>query len=100
MFDREKLKAFMEEKFSLKIAVDKIGEESVLLYLEELDENLITNDVLKLLPNPVVFHTYIYDEDSEWIIGIALEKETNSPLFIICLRNGEKVYSEILNERH
>ncbi|NEY18575.1 hypothetical protein G4D61_01145 [Bacillus ginsengihumi] len=98
MFDIEQLKDFMEEKFGVAVELNAVGEETVLLYHEELDEELISEDVLQILSNPVLFHTYIYNEESEWIIGIALEAETNNSLFLVCLKNGVRVYKELLNE--
>lgn len=96
MFGIEQLINFMEEKFDLAVELNEVGEEMVLLYHEELDDKLISEDVIKLLPNPVSFHIYIYNEEPEWIIGIALEAETNNPLFLVCLKDGEKIYEEIL----
>ncbi|SHN33707.1 hypothetical protein [Gracilibacillus kekensis] len=96
MFDKKQLKDFMKERFSLTVDTRMIGEETVLLYHEELDESLISKDMLQQLPNPVLFQTYIYNKQSEWIIGVALESETNNPLFLICLKDGERVYSRNL----
>lgn len=96
MFGIEQLKDFMGEKFGVAIEINAVGEETVLLYHEELDENLISKDVLQILPNPVSFHTYIYNGESEWIIGIALEAKTNNPLFLVCLKDEEKVYENVL----
>ncbi|PGT88748.1 hypothetical protein [Bacillus sp. AFS040349] len=96
MFGIEQLKDFMEEKFGVAVESNAVGEETVLLYHEELDEKLISEYVLQILPNPVLFHTFIYEEESEWIIGIALEAKTNNPLFLVCLKDEEKVYENVL----
>ncbi|KAA0808413.1 hypothetical protein EI976_12555 [Bacillus licheniformis] len=96
MFGFEQLKDFMEEKFDVIVELNAVGEDTVLLYHEELDEKLISEDTLQILPNPVSFHTFIYNEESEWIIGIALEAETNNPLFLVCLKDGKKVHEELL----
>ncbi|WP_440614953.1 hypothetical protein [Bacillus subtilis] len=98
MFGIKQLKDFMEEKFDITIEINAVGEETVLLYHEELDENLISNNVLQILPNPVSFHTFIYEDESEWIIGIALEAETNNALFFVCLKDGVRVYEKLLNQ--
>ncbi|MCJ7843655.1 hypothetical protein MUB24_22870 [Lederbergia sp. NSJ-179] len=98
MFDYEQLKDFMKEKFSVAVEINALGEETVLLNHEELDKELISDDVLQILPNPVSFHTYIYNEESEWIIGIALEAKSNNPLFLVCLKDGLRIYEEILNK--
>ncbi|MBS4207124.1 hypothetical protein [Bacillus sp. FJAT-50079] len=96
MFGLEQLIDFMEEKFGVAVELNEIGEETVLLYHEELDEELISEDMLQILPNPVSFCSYIYNEESEWVIGIALEAKTNNPLFLVCLKDGVRVYEELL----
>ncbi|MBG9937516.1 hypothetical protein [Bacillus tropicus] len=95
MFGFEQLIDFMEAKFGIIVELNEVGEETVLLYHEELDEKLISEDVLEILPNPVSFQTYIYNDESEWIIGVALGAESNNPLFLFCLQDGVKVYQEI-----
>jgi len=96
MFDIKQLKDFIKEKFGVAVELNAIGEETVLLYHEELDENIISKDMLQILPNPVSFHTFIYNAESEWVIGIALEAKANNPLFLVCLKDGEKVYQQKL----
>lgn len=95
MFGFEQLIDFMEKKFGIIVELNEVGEETVLLYHEELDEKLISEDVLEILPNPVSFQTYIYNDESEWIIGVALGAESNNPLFLFCLQDGVRVYQEI-----
>lgn len=99
MFYIKRVIDFMERKFDVAVELNAIGEEIVLLYHEELDKKIISEDVLKILPNPILFHTYIYNEESEWIIGIALEAKTNNPLFLVCLKDGVRVYEQYLSER-
>ena len=96
MFGIEQLKDFMEEVFGVAVDLNAVGEETVLLYHEELDEKLVSEDVLQILPNPVSFHTHLYNEKSEWIIGVAMEAETNNPLFLVCLKDGVRVYEKLL----
>ncbi|WP_223251741.1 hypothetical protein [Bacillus sp. LLTC93] len=54
----------MEEKFGVRVDLKAIEEEVVLLYHEELDEELISEEVLKMLPNPVSF-THMYSMESQ-----------------------------------
>ncbi|WP_226668703.1 hypothetical protein [Metabacillus litoralis] len=96
MFNIEELKDFMEEKYGVAVKSDAVGEETVLLYHDEMDEEFISIDIKRILPNPVLFQTYIYNEDSEWIIGIALEVSSNSPLFLVCIKDSEKIFEEVL----
>ena len=59
MFSIEQLINFIEKNFGVAVELNAIGRETVILYHEELDEELISGDVLQILPNPVSFHTYI-----------------------------------------
>lgn len=97
MFDLDQLIAFIEKTFDEAIELNEVGGEIVSLYHEEIDERIISKNKLQILPNPILFQTYIYNEKSEWIIGIALHATTNNPLFLVCLKNGEKVYEKLLN---
>ncbi|MEI2446058.1 hypothetical protein [Priestia megaterium] len=96
MFGMEQLMEFMKEEFGLVLKRNEVGEETLILYHEEIEKELISEELLKIVPNPVSFHTYIYNEKSEWIIGIALEAASNNSLFLVCLKDGEKIYEEVL----
>lgn len=93
--DIKYLQDFMRKKFELSIEADLIGEETILLYYEELDERIFSDGVLKKLPNPVLFQTYIYEERSEWVISVAYKKAADNPLYLVCLKDGDKVYEEV-----
>ncbi|MCM3068290.1 hypothetical protein M3568_18375 [Priestia flexa] len=94
MFDKEQFGNFLEEKLDVAVELDEVGQETVLLYHEEIDENLILEDELKLLPNPVLFQLYSYQAEHEWIVGVAMEEATYNPLFLVCLKDGERVYNQ------
>lgn len=96
MFGKKQLIDFMKEQFGVTIDTAWLAEESVQLYLEELDEEIVPPTVHDYLPNPVVFQTYSYFDESEWIIGIALEAGTNNPLFLVCLKDGRRIYQQLL----
>ena len=99
MYTKKDVIKLMMEKFALSVEADKLGEEAVLLYLEELDKQIISAEVLEKLPDPIVFQTYVYNEKSEWIIGIAYKEGTDNPLFLVCVKDGVKVYEKILSKR-
>lgn len=98
MFDIEKFKSFMRDKLDVAVELDEIGQEAVLLDHDELDESLILETELKLLPNPVLFQLYSYQAKHEWIVGVAMEEATYNPLFLVCLKDGERVYNQFFKE--
>lgn len=88
---------FMLLQFGIDVDKEQVGEETVLLYKEELDENLISKELLSIIPEMVFVHTCVYDtEEHEWLVCVASDADTNQPLFLLCLKNGEKVHEEIL----
>jgi hypothetical protein len=96
MFSTQKLIDFMKEQFGITIDTARLAEESIQFYLKELDDEIVPPTVHDYLPDPVVFQTYSYFDESEWIIGIALEAETNIPLFLVCLKDGRSIYQQLL----
>jgi hypothetical protein len=98
MYSKEEVKMFMQAQFGLVIDMDRLAEEAVQLYLDELDYELISPELVKNLSDPVILQTYSYTDEAEWIIGIALEAETNNPLFLVCLKDGARVYEKLLSE--
>lgn len=89
----------MKEQFGITVDIKNLGEEALLLYLNELDKEIVSPEINKLLPNPVVFQTYNYEEKSEWIIGIAFKEGTDYPLYLVCLKDGKKVYEKTLPKK-
>ncbi|MGP4107933.1 DUF960 family protein [Virgibacillus sp. L01] len=95
---RDDVIKLLKEKFEVTVDGEKLGEEALLLYLDEIDKDIVSTEVNKLLPNPVVFQTYVYKEESEWIIGIAFKEGTDYPLYLVCLKDGKKVYEKIYSQ--
>lgn len=96
-YNNEHFMIFMDLKFDIKVQEEQVEEESVLLYKEELDTELISNALLSITPDMVLLHSCVYDsEESEWIVCVASDADTSYPLFLICLKDGEKVYEEDL----
>lgn len=94
-YSTEHFAIFMSMQFGIDVEEDQVGEESVLLYKEELDKELISNDLLSITPDMVLLHSCVYDtEETEWIVCVASDADTSYPLFLICLKDGEKVYEE------
>jgi hypothetical protein len=87
----------MSNQFGIDVDEEQVGEDSVLLYKEELDENLVSEELLKITPEMIIVHSYIYnDEEHEWLVCVASNADTNQPLFLVCLNNGEKIHEEVL----
>jgi len=96
-YNAEHFAIFMSLQFGIDVDEEQVGEESVLLYKDELDEKLVTEELLSISPEMVLVHSCVYNnEEHEWLVCVASNADTNQPLFLICLKNGEKIYEEIL----
>lgn len=90
-FEINDLVIYMKERFDVEVNPQQVGMEAVQLYHVEIDELLIPKDTLEQLPNPSMYYTYIYENDKEWMIAVAVEAITNRPLFLVCTQDGEVV---------
>lgn len=96
-FNSEHFAIFMESENEIEVDEEQVGEESVLLYKEELDKRLVSEELLEVTTEMVLLHTCIYNTiENEWIVCVASDADTNYPLFLICLKDGWKIYEEIL----
>ncbi|MFV0974143.1 hypothetical protein JK627_09275 [Bacillus paranthracis] len=96
-YNAEHFAIFMSLQFGIDVDEEQVGEESVLLYKDELDEKLVTGGLLTITPEMVMVHSCVYNnEEHEWLVCVASNADTNQPLFLVCLKNGEKIYEEIL----
>ncbi|HFU7072912.1 TPA: hypothetical protein ACGN07_005666 [Bacillus cereus] len=91
--------SLMRYKFSIDIDEEQVGEETMLLYKEDMDENLVSEILLAVTPDLVLVHTYVYDTlENEWMVCMVSDADTNNPLFLICLKDGEKVYEKLFKK--
>lgn len=98
-FNIEHFALFMASEYGIEVDEEQVGEESVLLYKEELDKNLVSEALLEVATELVLLHTCVYDTiENEWMVCVASDADTNYPLFLICLKDGVNVYQEILSE--
>ncbi|EMI14519.1 hypothetical protein C883_3272 [Bacillus stratosphericus LAMA 585] len=96
-YNAEHFAIFMSLHFGIDVEEEQVGEESILLYKEELDENLVTEELLSISPEMVLVHSCVYNkEEHEWLVCVASDANTHQPLFLVCLKNGEKIYEEVL----
>ncbi|UYY93991.1 hypothetical protein OIU11_26995 [Bacillus cereus] len=96
-YNAEHFAIFMSLQFCIDVDEEQVGEESVLLYKEELDDNLVSEELLNITPELVMVHSCVYNnEEDEWLVCVASNADTNQPLFLVCLKNGEKTHEEVL----
>ena len=96
-YNAEYFSNLMELRFNIEVEEEQVKEESVLLYKEGLDKKLVSNSLLSIAPDMVLLYSCTYDTDEkEWIVCVAFDADTSYPLFLICLKDGKKVYEEDL----
>lgn len=96
-YSAENFAIFMSLQYSVDVDEEQVAVESVLLYKEELDENLVSEELLRIVPEMVMVHSCVYNnEEHEWLVCVASNADTNQPLFLVCLNNGKKIHEEVL----
>lgn len=87
-FELIDLVIYMKERFDVEVNPQQVGIEAVQLHHDEIDKHLIPKDTLEQLPDPSLYYTYIYENEKEWMIAVAVEAITYRPLFLVCTQNG------------
>lgn len=87
----------MEKTFNVSVPEEEVGYECYDFYHDDLDDLLIPKEHLDKLPNPLLFETLIYVDESrnEWLAGIVLDEDTKEMLYEVWIKNGEAIAYEI-----
>jgi hypothetical protein len=91
MMSVEDLKILMLEKFNIDFKLEDVSEEAVLLHHEDLDNEIVDKEYLEVLPNPVLFQTFMIEIEEEWIVGFAYPSGKYEPVYFVALQDGKKV---------
>lgn len=86
------VKEYLRKNFQIAVDIDEYGWEGVLLYHEEIEEDIIPCNYLKRLIDPVLFHMTTYDDDqgNEWLFSVATHPDDVFHLFYItCYKNND-----------
>ncbi|WP_236251181.1 hypothetical protein [Bacillus sp. NSP9.1] len=85
-YNAEYFVIFMSLQFGIDVEEEQLGEESVLLYKEELDENLVSEEMFSISPEMVLVHSCVYNkEEHEWLVCVASDADTNQPTTLFSL---------------
>ncbi|MEG8979321.1 hypothetical protein U8Y98_21695 [Priestia megaterium] len=88
---------FMSSKFQIDINEKQVAQESILLYKEELEEGIISERLLDIIPEVVLVHTCIYNTlKNEWMFFVVSDYDKKNSFFLVCMKDGETLYEEIL----
>ncbi|MFT3655223.1 hypothetical protein DALLNEIH_01647 [Bacillus sp. B01(2024)] len=71
-YNAEHFAIFISLQFGIDVDEEQVGEESVLLYEEELDENLVSEELLSISPEMVLVQSCVYNKgEHEWLVCVA-----------------------------
>ncbi|WP_112182541.1 hypothetical protein [Paraliobacillus zengyii] len=85
---------YMKKTHNIKVNIDKVIFEGLSMYKTEIDENVFPVNVLKGLPDPLLFLTTVYmdQNEQEWIFSIVTEIDiADRWLHAICIKDGELI---------
>lgn len=98
-FGKENFSLFLFTKYNINVCENQIKEESQLFYKDELNKETIPVDLMKVATELVLFETYTcLINEIEWMVCVASDADTSYPLFLYCLKDGVKIYEEVLND--
>lgn len=83
----------LEKMTKEKIDLKDVGYETVELYRDELDTNLISEDVIKNLPDEVLVSSanFIDEKGDEYLLIDIVLYENSEPLSTMWMKNGEVI---------
>lgn len=85
----KRLAEVMLEKYGISVPLSEVGMESVTLFKEEFDENLVPAGVVDHLEGPIETEIASYtDENSDEFLVILVETDSVDP-YEVWLLNGE-----------
>ncbi|MFD2214990.1 hypothetical protein [Metabacillus endolithicus] len=87
-----------KDEFEVEGELEEISFESNELYLDEIDESLIPNEMRDGLPKVLMFETMVFEdhEGIEWIGAIAKDSESKEWLLKIVIRDGETALIQLM----
>lgn len=97
-FNKDKFAEFMQREYGILVDKRSVGEESIILFKDELDEELISKRQMKRLPEQLMIHMCSYNEKSEWIVGVLCDVNAKFPLALICLKDSVQIYEKDLRK--
>lgn len=94
----KRLAEVMLEKYGISVPPSEVGMESVILFKEEFDENLVPAGVVDHLEGPIETESasYIDDKGDEYLV-ILVETNSVDP-YEVWLLNGELISNEFGRE--
>lgn len=83
----------LEGEFQVEVDRNQISYEGNELYLDEIDESLVPNEMLIGLPKSLLFETMLFEDQqgTEWIGIIAMHPEDNYWCLQVILKDGNLV---------
>lgn len=98
MREHEWFVSILKDEFEVEAELKEVSFEANELYLDEIDESLIPNEMREGLPEVLMFETMVFEdhEEIEWIGAIAKDPESKEWLLKIVIRDGETVLIQLM----
>lgn len=87
------IEKYLHENYQIRVDIDEHGWEGVLLYHEEIEDDVIPKKYLKKLIDPLLFHMTTYEDGhgNEWLFALAtVPNDVNQLLYATCFKNNEQ----------
>lgn len=102
MKEHEWFVSILKDEYEIEAELEEVSFEANELYLDEIDESLIPNEMRDGLPEVLMFETIVFEdhEEIEWIGAIAKDPESQEWLLKLVLRDGEAVLIQLMVEEN
>jgi hypothetical protein len=88
---------YVEKVHGIVINDKQVPVESVCLYLDELDEEMVPLEDLREMPEPLTILLMSYEDQrgNDWLFSVVVEEAVYKLKYAFCLKNGQLVDKSI-----
>ncbi|MGV3265854.1 hypothetical protein [Cytobacillus pseudoceanisediminis] len=88
--------------FNVNAHPKEISYEGTELHKDEIDEFLVPQELIKNMPETLIFETMLFydDEGIEWLGAVALHPDTKESCLQVVLKDGEPVLRKLVEKEH
>lgn len=88
--------------FNVNVHLEGVSYEATELHVDEIDESLVPQELIKNLPETLIFETMLFydDEGTEWLGAVALHPDTRESCFQVVLKDGEPVLRKLVEKEN
>ncbi|MBG9545520.1 hypothetical protein ABE29_23045 [Cytobacillus firmus] len=94
--------SILKVNFNVNAHLKEVSYESTELHLDEIDESLVPQELIKNMPETLIFETMVFydNEGTEWLGAVALHPDTKESCLQVVLKDGEPVLRKLVEKEN